>query len=215
MKHLQVVQNQMTVDVYSRPLGEVGGDSVGCKWLDSSLFSIYLIDVMGHGEGAARYAARILRHIELLQEAGDKILLHPEKLLSFLNQEYQMQENDNAFFTLWYGVYDRSAKLLTYASAGAPPAVLMPQGIELGTNGAAIGIMSGSIYKSDSVDIEEGSTLSIFSDGVYELLKQDGTTGTFAEFAEELKKGMDLGQLMKRTDGRRLQDDFCFVRVRF
>src|SRR5437762_952768 len=42
------------------PCARLGGDAFGYKFLDERFFAIYLIDVSGHGTGAAMHAVSII-----------------------------------------------------------------------------------------------------------------------------------------------------------
>ena len=46
-------------------------------------------------------------------------------MLKRLNESFRMEEQNNLYFTAWYGVWDPASGELRYASAGAPPAVLI------------------------------------------------------------------------------------------
>lgn len=49
----------------------------------------------------------------------------PEQVLVSLNAAFPGEENNDMFFTIWYGVYKKSTRELTYASGGHPPALLI------------------------------------------------------------------------------------------
>ena len=51
--------------------------------------------------------------------------------------------------------------------------------------------MSGSKFQNAVCKVSAGDTLYLFSDGVYELTKPDGTVLKLSEFIEELKKPSD------------------------
>src|ERR1700730_18334673 len=47
------ISDPFTVDWRFVPSTELGGDSFGYHWIDSEHFALYLLDVCGHGVGAA------------------------------------------------------------------------------------------------------------------------------------------------------------------
>ncbi|MEO0771386.1 MAG: PP2C family protein-serine/threonine phosphatase, partial [Cyanobacteria bacterium J06649_4] len=49
----------------------------------------------------------------------------PETVLKGLNEAFQMDDQNDKYFTIWYGVYNRTTHQLAYASAGHPPALLV------------------------------------------------------------------------------------------
>ena len=105
------------------------------------------------------------------------------------------------FFTIWYGVYKKSTRELTYASGGHPPALLLNEisagaskAIPLRTLNHVIGGMPKVNYKKEKYLIGKGSTLYIFSDGVYEIEKSDGSMWRFQKFTDFMNQ--------IQTDGR-------------
>ena len=65
----------------------------------------------------------------------------PDAVLSAMNNTFQMEDNNNLYFTLWYGVYRPSDRKLSYSSGGHPPALLVSdtQTQELSTPGMIVG----------------------------------------------------------------------------
>lgn len=95
------------------------------------------------------------------------------------------------YFTIWYGVYQHSSRLLHYASGGHPPAILLRtaedgirQARELATPGMAIGVMPNVHYPSAVTELASGDCLLVLSDGVYEIEKAPGVPLEFNEFLE-------------------------------
>jgi sigma-B regulation protein RsbU (phosphoserine phosphatase) len=105
------------------------------------------------------------------------------------------------FFTILYGVYNKRTRELSYASGGHPPALLLgdpstdnSKAMLLRTQNHVIGGMSEVIYKKKDCKIDERTTLYIFSDGVYEVEKSDGSMWRFQEFADLMNKFKTDGQ---------------------
>ena len=105
----------------------------------------------------------------------------PETVLKGLNESFQMNAQNDKYFTIWYGVYNRTTRQLSYASAGHPPAILLTpthasagrsRGIsleKLRTPGMPIGMMPDSTYQWQRCNVSRNSRLYIFSDGIYEI----------------------------------------------
>src|SRR5207253_2946332 len=87
-----------------QPPTELGGDSFGYHWVDPDHFAFYLLDVCGHGVGAALLsvaAINVLRSASLPGvDFGD-----PGLVLSALNEAFPMEKQNNLYFTIWYGVW--------------------------------------------------------------------------------------------------------------
>jgi sigma-B regulation protein RsbU (phosphoserine phosphatase) len=100
-----------------------------------------------------------------------------------------MEEQNNLYFTAWYGVWDHGTRELTYASAGSPPALLvLPDGSseELSTGGAIVGMDSASSYDSARAIVPRGAGLYVFSDGIYEFRAKDGGIFGISRFKKVL-----------------------------
>jgi sigma-B regulation protein RsbU (phosphoserine phosphatase) len=106
-----------------KPSVELGGDIFGYHWINPDRLAIYLLDVSGHGVGAALLSLSVFNVLrtQSLQGAdfGD-----PASVLGQLNRVFPMEQHNNLLFTIWYGVFDRNRRRLTYSSGGHPPAVL-------------------------------------------------------------------------------------------
>src|SRR5688572_7790893 len=106
----------LRVDWRFVPSTELGGDSFGYHWIDDEHFALYLIDVCGHGVGSALLAVAVAD--TLRSEALPRIdFRSPGEVLTALNKAYQMERHGELFSTVWYGVYQRAAGQLRYASA--------------------------------------------------------------------------------------------------
>jgi len=135
------------------------------------------------------------------------------------------------YFTIWYGVYTRSTRMLRYASAGHPPSLLInkdPAGNttvnELGAPGMVLGGMPGTAYRTETRPVPPDSILFLMSDGVYEITRPDGTLWTFSEFTQLMaaSAGADkpeIEELEKTVHGMHgagaLDDDFSIVKLQF
>ena len=106
------------------PSTTLGGDGLGYHWLDEDSFAIYLVDVCGHGVGAALHSVSVLNVLrsENLQNTDFR---RPDQVLAGLNAVFPMENHKEMYFTIWYGVYNRVSRVLTYASGGHPPALLI------------------------------------------------------------------------------------------
>ncbi|NJN76066.1 MAG: serine/threonine-protein phosphatase [Synechococcaceae cyanobacterium RL_1_2] len=74
-------------------------------------------------------------------------------------------------FHHWYGVFNRQIKRLVYGSAGHPPGCIIGKNQTrlLNSLDVPIGMVEGIDFSQEMVSIEEGESIYIFSDGVYEI----------------------------------------------
>jgi sigma-B regulation protein RsbU (phosphoserine phosphatase) len=209
------------------PSSELGGDSFGYRWIDDDHFALYLLDVCGHGVGAALLSVAALNVLRSGSMPGTDFR-NPSEVLRAVNRAFPMEEQNNRYFTLWYGVYQRSTRKITYASGGHPPALLVVPGEatpkKLAAKGMMIGGIPGSRYVAQSSEVPPGSRLFLFCDGAYELTGADGRPYTYDEFAAVLAKlsanipvDMDglVAQIRALNDSRPLDDDLSLITIQF
>ena len=212
------------------PSTSLGGDAFGYHKVDEENFALYLIDVSCHGVGAALLSASVINVIRS-QSLPKTDFKDPEQVLNALNIAFPSDANKYMFFTIWYVVFNKNNRELTYASAVHPPAILCNEDnlhsyhIDLlKTPNFVVGGIEGTNYVKDKCKIPEGNTLYIFSDGVYEVEKSDGKNWHFNEFVNYIKKVKTDGQAVMdrlydyvRRKGKsdNLEDDFTIVEVVF
>lgn len=207
---------------------ELGGDSFGYHWLDDDTLSLYLLDVCGHGVGAALLSVSVVNVLRT-SSLADTDFRDPAAVLGNLNAAFPMEKHNEMYFTAWYGIYKRSTGQMSYACGGHPPAVLVkPDGSHqhLSAKGAVVGVFPTPYYESLSVAVPERSRLYLFSDGAYEIDRPDGTMMTYEELSQLLRTPDQASKLSSRLDSivtevRRQQqredfaDDFSLVEFDF
>lgn len=166
------------------PSARLGGDAFGYFWLDDRAFAIFLIDVSGHGVGAAMHSVTVLN--VLRQRALPEVNWHdPGSVLATLNDRFQMDSHNGMLFTAWYGVYDAQTRTIAYSAAGHHAAYLVtPAGgpSPLGVKAMMIGAIPGLPYPVERTDVPAGSRLYVFSDGVFEITTTAGAGWAIADF---------------------------------
>jgi len=205
------------------PSALLGGDAFGYRWLDDARLAVFLLDVSGHGVGSALLAAsaaNMLRAATLSVDLGD-----PAAVLRAMNAVFQMDEHNGLFFTLWYGVYDRSARTLHYASAGQHPAYLAHQGAlaPLATRAPPVGMSPAARFSAAAALVPAGARLHLFSDGAFEVTRADGAPGGIDDFlALLLQPGRDMPEpdrlfedLRELTGRRPFDDDVSILTLHF
>lgn len=225
-----MVDPSITIDVRFIPSRKLGGDSFDYYWLDANRLAIFLLDVSGHG---LRAALPSLAVINLLRSRGlNKVNYYrPREVLGGLNQTFQMTHRNDKYFTIWYGVYDRTKRQLTYSSAGHPPAILLSSDEKgkiseqpLKTSGFPIGMFVDAEYTEADCQIDSLSSLYIFSDGIYEIDCPDGKIWGLKEFIKLLRvyhamprHNLDLllDQIQSWNARRQFNDDLSIMQIDF
>lgn len=161
------------------PSQQLGGDCYDYYWLDPDYLVMYLLDVSGHGLGSALLSTSVLNVLRS-QSLPDVSFYRPEKVLRALNETFQMGDQNQKYFTIWYGVLNCANRQLLYASAGHPPAVLVSVAadqtistLRLRTPGMPIGMLPDAKYKWQRCQVPPNSNLYLFSDGLYEVLQNN------------------------------------------
>ncbi|BAZ28539.1 response regulator receiver modulated serine phosphatase [Cylindrospermum sp. NIES-4074] len=212
------------------PSRQLGGDCFDYYWLDANYLAIYLLDTAGHGLRATLPSISVLN---LLRSRALKGLNYyqPSNVLTALNDTFQMNYQNDKYFTIWYGVYNRVNRQLIYASAGHPPAILIsgksPSITEvqrLKTPGMPVGMFPEAKYVDGFCNIEKSSTLYIFSDGAYEITKSDGTLWSLDAFIQllvSLQHPIDyqlnplLSYLIALNSKEAFDDDLSILQIKF
>ncbi|MGH7789158.1 MAG: SpoIIE family protein phosphatase [Candidatus Binatia bacterium] len=161
----------------------LGGDGFGHFTLDDDHFAVFLLDVCGHGVGAALLSVAAMHALTARTLPG--VDFHsPAQVLAGLNQAFPMEKHNNMYFTLWYGVLHRPSRTLRYASAGHPPAVAVAGGTPLSyrTDAMPIGTMPDLPFPEASTALPTGVRLYLFSDGAYEITRPSGALMRLEEF---------------------------------
>jgi phosphoserine phosphatase RsbU/P len=212
------------------PSRQLGGDCFDYYWLDSDYLAIYLLDTAGHGLRATLPSISVLNLLRSRALQGLNYY-QPSHVLHALNDTFQMNYQNDKYFTIWYGVYNRVKRELTYASAGHPPAILVSKKSSnsnkvkrLRTPGVPVGMFPQVQYIDDFCNIEESSSLYIFSDGAYEITKSDGTLWTLDAFIQLLansqrrfegKLDQILNDIIALNSKESFEDDLSIIHIKF
>jgi sigma-B regulation protein RsbU (phosphoserine phosphatase) len=218
----------ITTDWRFIPSAALGGDAFGYHSLDDDHIAVYLLDVCGHGVGAALLSVSALNSIR--SEALPQTDFHdPGAVLAALNKAFPMERQNDMFFTIWYGVYQVSSRTLRWAGGGHPAALLL--GPEAGcsptfleSEGPLIGAVEGLEFASGEAHVPSGSSLFVYSDGAFEVSSPDGAMWAFDDFVSTLTappagEGRRLDALVvtiRAISGRDdFNDDFSMVELAF
>ena len=209
------------------PSAQLGGDAFGYYWLEPDTFVFYLIDVSGHGVGAAMHSVTVLNVLRQRALPGVDFA-DPAAVLSSLNNRFQMDNYSGMFFTMWYGVYRTGNRTLTYGSAGHHQAFLVPRDKRAAQPLGAPALMIGGLpeidYQVQQETVASGSSLYLFSDGVFEIVTADTNRWTLSDFVPLLTEPAPPGtseserlyQAVRRTAGPGpLEDDASLMVLTF
>ncbi len=210
---------------FYQPCTRLGGDAFGYQMIDSRSFAAFMMDVAGHGAGSALFSVTVANVLRQGMLPGVDFR-DPSAVLRGLNRMFPMERHNNLFFTMWYGVYDTVDRTLTYATAGHHPAFMLPAGgtqtIPLGTRNPSIGIAADREVISSRAPVSPGSSLFLFSDGVFEITDGEGRDWGLEQILSMLPVMATEGGPQRLYDTVRkaarpgpLEDDFSALALRF
>lgn len=225
------LSGSVTIDSRFVPSLHLGGDCFDYYWLDPDYLMIYLLDVSGHGLGAALPSISILNMLRS-QSMNGVNFYQPSHVLTALNEAFQMDNQNDKYFTIWYGVYNQAKRQLIYSSAGHPPAILLcgqnhqeVQVTQLRTTGMPVGMLPDARFTDQRCDIDSSSVLYVFSDGIYEIFQEENDLWGFDAFVALLTNEQDaiahggldyiLSHVKALNTKAALDDDLSLLRIRF
>ncbi len=155
---------------YLEPARLVGGDFYDVDVLDDAHVGIVLADVADKGFHAALFMA-VTRTLFL--QAGKHSLSPREVALAVHQGMLDVSATDDIFVTAFYGVLHRPSGKLTYVRAAQERPLLYRPGagvIGLPANGRFLGMFEELELVEDSVILQPGDRLLVFSDGVPDMI---------------------------------------------
>lgn len=202
----------------------LAGDSFGYFWIDEDHFVIYLLDVSGHGVGAALMSVSAMNAISS-QSLPNVDFRDPGQVLDGLCMAFDMDKHDGKYFTIWYGVYSPSTRTLVHAGAGHPSAALYgdqnsleAEPAELESTGPPVGFGLSMGFDNVTTTLAPGARLFVFSDGAFEIQQLDGSTWSQTEMMEFLTQRLaspstldDLLSHIAALHGPGALDDDCSI----
>ncbi|MBE2181106.1 MAG: SpoIIE family protein phosphatase [Chthoniobacterales bacterium] len=206
------------------PSSSLGGDAFGYGYLDGGVFGVCLLDVCGHGVGAALLSISVLNVIRSESLPGVDFR-DPGAVLAGLNTAFPMERHGEMFFTAWCGIYEPSTRVLRFAAGGHPPAILVDG--NGGTNllaakGPVIGACEGLVFSARETVVPEGARVFIFSDGAYEIRCADDSMMSYEDFRKIVARApRDKGaawimeQLREQNGETAFDDDVSLVELLF
>jgi phosphoserine phosphatase RsbU/P len=155
----------------SLPCRSIGGDFYDYVDLPGGAFGFALGDVAGKGPPAALLSAMMQGIFAAQAAAADT----PCQTIARVNLALYKRGIESRFVTLMYGALEADGRL-TYCNAGHnPPLVVGKGGVRrLEKGGPIVGLFEGATFEEETVVLDQGDWLIVFSDGVSEALSAAG-----------------------------------------
>jgi sigma-B regulation protein RsbU (phosphoserine phosphatase) len=164
-----------------KPCQQLAGDSLNVCAFDDGRVGLYVLDVAGHGVSAALLAVAATRLLSprdpdsiLVDHTGEgtaRVPSPPAAVASRLDQRFGWNPDTEQFLTIFYALVDPATRTLAYVSAGHPGAIQLgpatpPTVLDVGS--MPIGL--GGNYETQSLPLNPGDRLFIYSDGLTEAM---------------------------------------------
>ena len=151
---------------------EVGGDFYDFYMLDRDKLGFLIADVSGKGIPAAMFMMKGKTIIKGLAENGQS----PGEVFTTANEKLCEGNDAELFVTAWMGFLDLKTGLVHVANAGHNPPVLIRDGraeYVVFKPGLMLAGMEGMIYKDQTMQLQKGDILYLYTDGVTEAMDED------------------------------------------
>jgi serine phosphatase RsbU (regulator of sigma subunit) len=170
------------------PAEWVSGDIYDVARIDERHIGFYVADAVGHSMPAALLTIFIKQALVMRETTGSNYrIFSPTEVMANLNLRMASQKlSGYQFATCCYCLLNIETKQLTYARAGHPYPILLRRGQppqQLQTRGALLGIFENADFIQESVPLERGDRVLLYSDGAEWLVGhlEDGAGFQFAE----------------------------------
>ena len=159
---------------HMEPARNVGGDFFDVIRLDRGQVGLAIADVSDKGVPAALF---MMSSRTLLKGAAIGTI-DPGEALREVNELLYEENETMMFVTVLYSIYNPETGRLTYSNGGHDaPMLVRPDGsselLSL-TGGVALGIAPEIEYPSQTVQLEPGDTVLLYTDGITEAMNGDG-----------------------------------------
>jgi sigma-B regulation protein RsbU (phosphoserine phosphatase) len=175
------------------PCEQLGGDNLNVMALSENEIGFYVLDVSGHGVQAALMSVAVNHLLEPSQEdtcvvnrpnRGRKsdgepgfFAAAPRDVAERLNRHFTFDLAVAQYFTIFYGVLNRTDRTCRYVSTGHPAPLHLSADGEiklLETSGLPIGIFQPGEagyepFEQRAFELNPGDRFCVYSDGIVEL----------------------------------------------
>ena len=202
---------------------EVGGDYYDFLSLGRSRMGIALADISGKGIAAALIMANLQANLRTQSAiAWDE----PQRFLKSVNNLFYENTAENAYASLFFGIYDDEARRLRYANCGHLCALLLRRDGDLERLNSTCTVMG--LFKEWDCFMAEcnllaGDTLALYTDGITESFNDAGKEFGEQRLIDALRQNREaspqaaLESIVKEVrgfSGREQHDDITLIIAR-
>ena len=159
------------ITFHFQPCSKVGGDYFDFLEIGQDKVGFVVADVSGHGVAAAMTAS-IVKALLPGYLAGQG---SPGRALEALNDDLVRLTQEDSFVTCFAAIYDRPRQVLTWSTAGHPPAIFLRPGRQpeqLVYSSMFLGVFASDqvevAYADQALPVAAGDRLVLYTDGLTE-----------------------------------------------
>ncbi len=175
--------DRFDIAAYSVPAREVGGDFFDFLHFADGKIGLLVGDVSDKGISAAMVMASTISTLRYSAEHEDA----PRRILEAANRRIFRDTSSSMFVAVCIAQLDTERMQMTFTNAGLPMPLLLRDGaayqIAWSDPGGhlALGVQQDSRYHQDTLDLESGDVLIIYSDGLEEMIDTGEEDGGLAQ----------------------------------
>ena len=177
---------------FSRPSEIIGGDYFDFFKFRDGAPGLVIADVSGHGVSAGMLMSSLQTALRTM--APDTEV--PAEILERINRFYIHNINFTTFITVFLARFDPDSRILSYVNAGHnPPVVYRKETSEilwLTRTAPAIGLAEDFRPGTESVTLEKGDSLLLYTDGLTEALNMNREQFGHERLAELFARNVNL-----------------------
>ena len=166
-------EQQLDIAALMHAAKDVGGDFYDFFRISDDRIGFVIADVSGKGIPASIFMAVSRTLIRATGIRGGS----PAECIAYSNKLLSNESVDCMFVTVFYGIYTISTGEITYCNAGHnPPLILKASGeveeLPMPTD-ALVGAVPDMSYHDETLTLQPGETLLMFTDGVNEAMNAE------------------------------------------
>lgn len=201
-----------------KPAKEVGGDLYDFFIKEDTLYFV-IGDVSGKGVPAAMIMSAVRSSFRLVASMD----LEPSEIVTKMNDLACSGNDSQMFVTMFLGKLDLATGKLNYCNAGHNPIIVGGEYLPVKPN-IAIGFFENFQYQQQSVQLDEGSAIVLYTDGITEAERADKKQFGEKALLDCVKANQDktsheictaiMHDLQKFTNGNVQNDDITLMTIK-
>ncbi|MDH6342236.1 sigma-B regulation protein RsbU (phosphoserine phosphatase) [Parabacteroides sp. PFB2-12] len=217
-------RNDLDLFALLRPAKEVGGDLYDF-FIDNDRLYFAIGDVSDKGVPASLFMAVTRSLFRSVATHYDD----PAQIVLSMNNSIAETNDANMFVTLFIGILNLSTGTLSYCNAGHnPPVLITPEGkvsfMKVKPN-MAVGLFDGFPYQFETMTIEKGSTLFLYTDGLTEAENREQALYHETRLIQELENAASqsprelihtiVESVNRHVNGAEQSDDLTILAIHY